>query len=82
MGLELLKEIIMEEVGLISVLKRSYVWVIHTSSTRVCIVWSGGNEHDRSGDGEERYAALGGVCVRSKRNETRPLGSSGVNDEL
>ena len=30
--------------------------------------WSGGNEHDRSGTGEERYAALCAECESSKRS--------------
>ena len=33
------------------------------------------NEHDRSGAGKERYAALCAVCESSKRNGTRPFGS-------
>ena len=65
-------------------LKRGYPRIILTSSIRVCIStpeWleakmSGGNEHDRCGAGEERYAALCAGYESNERNGTWCLKTS------
>ena len=53
----------MEEEWLISALKGSCIWVIHTSSKKA---------HNRSGAVKERYGVLCVGCVGSERNEMRP----------
>ena len=78
MFLEFHERMIMVEEWWSSMLKGDCVWVTCTLSTSVCISTqgsrrNGGKEHDRSGAGEEGYAALCAGCEGNERNEVTQI---------